>query len=829
MENPSGLRDGQQSSRCRESFSETTSTWRGSRAKDTHYVESFNNALLIYHDKRICFGLESYLMRINLAVLDWNENVDRDHTSEWECEDATDPRRRENMKQLVEKKYIFRKNVWEEFMRRPVGIPIHDNSTTTLTTNPNDTPATNPYPKLLCARSGFALRDGHPHGGSHSHRPETRRHSCGPPISLLRTLRSDAPTPTGQQQARFIENVALDQHSAEDLKERMGALTGDDPEEMLLAAGLDSKAQDSMVWLAHANPYHWQDFGNVGTSATARARCMASHLFSEEELRTNNIAGDVEKGIGKLDTGDPDRGGLITSMSDVAFRTLLVNKQLDVEKSHPVKSRRGTTIVGKVENQDIWIFNDDEGLKTIVRDTYPSGDDQDWRMENQGNKPTTNVGVEYRVDLAGGQLDPDLGSYVHQLCDKYKKEHPASFKKAVEMIGKQPKDDVWVLNESVQLDADGKAIRPEDQKYAIIGDGKAIRPEDQKYAIIGGALKRHYLEVKDFEERYSYWGMKQQTNGKDPCAALDFFSEKHVAGRRLLQEVQCDVCDHLDQVTKLFVTAYHVAKMELPFTAYQSLVSLQQTNGLELGASYHSHQAARRFISFIYSELRKPMLEAITSSRYICPETFRQCRRDLTAFSNICQEVGVPPAEEKTFSLHTTTFFLGIELDTVAMEARLPPDKLSNCRIPKINKGDFAIAEVPEEVRIKKLTLRCDESIRVWHKRASRKSSRLSHHMTNILYDIGGRNQVPIDALQGPQLTRLLRDRNETVPRAVSERKAKLKRLLGEEAMWHRRLQGYATGTYKFGRGEKPRTGSPWDKLVKKIETCPISDTKYQT
>ncbi|KAI8516246.1 hypothetical protein Bbelb_048270 [Branchiostoma belcheri] len=45
------------------------------------------------------------------------------------------------------------------------------------------------------------------------------------------------------------------------------------------------------------------------------------------------------------------------------------------------------------------------------------------------------------------------------------------------------------------------------------------------------------------------------------------------------------------------------------------------------------------------------------------------------------------------------------------------------------------------------------------------------------------RNQVPIDALQGTQLTRLLRDRNGTVPRAVSERKVKLKRLLGEEAM----------------------------------------------
>ena len=54
--------------------------------------------------------------------------------------------------------------------------------------------------------------------------------------------------------------------------------------------------------------------------------------------------------------------------------------------------------------------------------------------------------------------------------------------------------------------------------------------------------------------------------------------------------------DVLQQITKLFVTAYHVAKLELPFTAFPSLVSLQQINGLNMGASYHSHQAVRRFV-----------------------------------------------------------------------------------------------------------------------------------------------------------------------------------------------------------------------------------------
>ena len=51
---------------------------------DTHYVESFNNFLLQYVDKRIVFGQKNYLMRIILSILDWNENVDRESTSQKE-------------------------------------------------------------------------------------------------------------------------------------------------------------------------------------------------------------------------------------------------------------------------------------------------------------------------------------------------------------------------------------------------------------------------------------------------------------------------------------------------------------------------------------------------------------------------------------------------------------------------------------------------------------------------------------------------------------------------------------------------------------------------
>ena len=61
---------------------------------DTHYVECFNNACLIYHDKRIVYSDKEYKRRTAMAILDWNENIDREFTSITYTEDARNPRRR---------------------------------------------------------------------------------------------------------------------------------------------------------------------------------------------------------------------------------------------------------------------------------------------------------------------------------------------------------------------------------------------------------------------------------------------------------------------------------------------------------------------------------------------------------------------------------------------------------------------------------------------------------------------------------------------------------------------------------------------------------------
>ena len=60
--------------------------------KDTHYVESYNNVLNIFTDKRISFSSEAYEIRVKLATLHWNENVDRSFTSEWQAPSSANKR-----------------------------------------------------------------------------------------------------------------------------------------------------------------------------------------------------------------------------------------------------------------------------------------------------------------------------------------------------------------------------------------------------------------------------------------------------------------------------------------------------------------------------------------------------------------------------------------------------------------------------------------------------------------------------------------------------------------------------------------------------------------
>ena len=55
------------------------------------------------------------------------------------------------------------------------------------------------------------------------------------------------------------------------------------------------------------------------------------------------------------------------------------------------------------------------------------------------------------------------------------------------------------------------------------------------------------------------------------------------------------------------------------------------------------------------------------------------CQQQLDLFLTLCSYLGIPMAPEKTIGPATTLAFAGIELYSIEMEARLPPDKLAKC------------------------------------------------------------------------------------------------------------------------------------------------------
>ena len=57
-----------------------------------------------------------------------------------------------------------------------------------------------------------------------------------------------------------------------------------------------------------------------------------------------------------------------------------------------------------------------------------------------------------------------------------------------------------------------------------------------------------------------------------------------------------------------------------------------------------------------------------------------KCKDDLAAFIDLCKQIGVPLAPDKTVGPQSSITFLGIVLDAVRMEARLPQDKLEKAK-----------------------------------------------------------------------------------------------------------------------------------------------------
>ena len=79
----------------------------------------------------------------------------------------------------------------------------------------------------------------------------------------------------------------------------------------------------------------------------------------------------------------------------------------------------------------------------------------------------------------------------------------------------------------------------------------------------------------------------------------------------------------------------------------------------------------------------------------IIAPSYELCSKQLDLFLRLCSYLGIPMAPEKTVGPLTTLSFAGIELDSVAMEARMPRDKIDKC-----------ISSISQFMRRKKVTLK---------------------------------------------------------------------------------------------------------------------------
>ena len=76
------------------------------------------------------------------------------------------------------------------------------------------------------------------------------------------------------------------------------------------------------------------------------------------------------------------------------------------------------------------------------------------------------------------------------------------------------------------------------------------------------------------------------------------------------------------------------------------------------------------------------MVHILDDFLIVAPANSSSCNNQLNLFLSMCKNIGVPIKAEKTEFAKTCLIFMGLELDSVAMEARLPLDKHQKIKVP---------------------------------------------------------------------------------------------------------------------------------------------------
>ena len=116
---------------------------------------------------------------------------------------------------------------------------------------------------------------------------------------------------------------------------------------------------------------------------------------------------------------------------------------------------------------------------------------------------------------------------------------------------------------------------------------------------------------------------------------------------------------------------------------WRLILDLSSPHGHNINDSIEKELASLTYVSV--DEVVQKMLQL--GNHYIddfitagCPST-TECATNTELMHAVCRQVGMPVEPEKDEGPATTITFLGLELDTVALEVRLPQDKLASLRM----------------------------------------------------------------------------------------------------------------------------------------------------
>jgi hypothetical protein len=99
-------------------------------------------------------------------------------------------------------------------------------------------------------------------------------------------------------------------------------------------------------------------------------------------------------------------------------------------------------------------------------------------------------------------------------------------------------------------------------------------------------------------------------------------SKAHIAAKNILKVRQQDLLKgviidadshYFEETSRVFRTAYAIAKMDLSFTAHRGLLVLQEANGLDVGKVHKSDHSCSKIISHISSQMKKTFCERLKS------------------------------------------------------------------------------------------------------------------------------------------------------------------------------------------------------------------------